>query len=219
MCPTVLGRVQTRVAILIGPAILATILSLVTKNEGWIITIGLYLLMGVALDTVVYPALIKWQPPWLTFCLAVGEFFLLYVLVKALKPGHAPYGDPHHFFGWGSDWRPIMLYWVSWVIAIWTKIVVLPLVSLSWIENGGEFRKVGWSVAPDYVPLPVLSTVDDRVSEGKLVRELSSVHTVPQLTAARPLSAVHQVIAVAPSGAASAESDKAPASAPAPTTN
>lgn len=217
MCPTVLGRVQTRVAILIGPAILATILSLATQNEGWIITIGLYLLMGVALDSVVYPALIKWQPPWLTFVLAVGEFFILYVLVKALKPGHAPYGDPHHFFGWGSDWRPIMLYWVSWVMAVWTKIVVLPLISLSWIENGGEFRKVGWSVAPDYVPLPVLSAIDDRVSEGKLVRELSSVHTVPQLTAARPLSAVHQVIAVAPD--AGGHGEKAPSSAPAPTTN
>jgi hypothetical protein len=110
-----------------------------------------------------------------------------------------------------------MLYWVSWVIAVWTKIVILPLISLSWIENGGEFRKVGWSVAPDYVPLPVLSAVDDRVSEGKLVRELSSVHTVPQLTAARPLSAVHQVIAVAP-GDAAGNGEKPPASAPAPTT-
>jgi hypothetical protein len=104
------------------------------------------------------------------------------------------------------------------VIAIWTKIVVLPLVSLSWIENGGEFRKVGWSVAPDYVPLPVIAAIDDRASEGKLLREFSSVHTVPQLTMARPLSGVHQVIGVTPTAEAS-NAEQAPATSPAPSAN
>jgi hypothetical protein len=192
MCPTVLGRVQTRVAILIGPAILATVLSLITRNEGWIVTIGIYLLMGVALDTVVYPYVIRWQPPWLTFVLGCGEFVILFVLLKVLEPGHAPYGDPDAVVG-AADWRPILLFWVSWLLAVWTRIVVLPLVSLSWIENGGEFRLTGWTVAPDYQPLPLIAVVDERPSQDGLLAEFSSVLKVPDLEMARPLSRMHRV--------------------------
>ena len=79
-------------------------------------------------------------------------------------------------------------------MAIWTKIVILPLVSLSWIENGGEFRRVGWSVAPDYQPLPVLAAIDERPSDGTLAREFSATHAVPDLKIARPLTSVHQAI-------------------------
>ena len=192
MCPTVLGRIQTRVAILVGPAVLAAFLSAFTRNEGWIVTIGIYLLIGVALDATVYPYLIRWKPPWLTGALGVTEFVIVFVLVKELKPGDVPYGDPHRFVG-SADWRPVALYWGSWTIAIVTKIVVLPLVSLSWIENGGEFRTVGWSVAPDYQPLPLLAAIDERAAEGKLARDFSSVHAVPDLKAAPPLSGLHPV--------------------------
>ena len=168
MCPTVLGRVETRTFILIGPAILGTILSIATSNEGFIVIIGIYLLMGVVLDVLVYPLIIKWQPPWLTFVLAVGEFVILYTLSQVLKVGL-------------SHVDAVWFYWVSWVMANWTKIVVLPIVSLSWIENGGEFRAVGWSTPPEYEPLPLLAELSTRApGEIALVREFSSVHQVPE---------------------------------------
>ena len=61
------------------------------------------------------------------------------------------------------------------------KVAILPLLSLSWIENAGEFRQTGWSVAPEYQPLAI--TVFTPPSEGSgpppLAREFSSVRELP----------------------------------------
>lgn len=165
MCPTVLGRVQTRWAILIGPAIIWTIVSLISGNPSFIVLIGLYFVIGVALDTAFYPFIIRWQPPWLTFTLAVGEFILVYLAAKTLKGIH-----------FSSDWVPIVVYWVTWVMAIWTKVVILPLVSLSWVEDAGEFRSTGWSVSPEYVPLSVTAFTPELAEGGPppLARKFSA---------------------------------------------
>jgi hypothetical protein len=168
MCPTVLGRVQTRWAILIAPAVIAAVISLATGNEGWIVLIGVYFVLGVTLDTAFYPFVIRWQPPWLTFTLALGEFVLVFILAHVLKIGL-------------SNLQAILLYWIAWWIAIWTKVVVLPLLSLSWIENAGEFRSTDWSVAPEYVPLAVNVFTAPAAGAGPplLARKFSAVLEVP----------------------------------------
>jgi hypothetical protein len=177
MCPTPLGRTETRTAILIGPAILGVILSLITANEGYIVVIGIYLLVGVALDLTVYRALIRWQPPWLTFVLGCFEFGLVYLLSQVLKVGLTPAAA-------------IAFFWVSWALAVSTRIVVLPLLSLTWIENGGEFRATGWSVAPMQEVLPPLAAVP---STGRLAREFSVIATIPEEVRSAPSpSGVHR---------------------------
>jgi hypothetical protein len=173
MCPTVLGRVQTRWAILIIPAILAAIVSLITQNEGWIVLIGLYFVIGVALDTCFYPFIIRWQPPWLTFVLALGEFVILYVLSQVLKIGLTPV-------------EAIVWYWVSWLLAIATKIVVLPIVSLGWIENAGEFRTTGWAIAPEREPVPAAAVAAVPAQPPPLAREFSATREVPAELRALP---------------------------------
>jgi hypothetical protein len=182
MCPSVLGRVETRTAILVGPAILALILYLVLGNEGYLVLLGIYYLVGVALDTTIYPQIIKWQPPWLTFVLGAGEFVIVYVLGQVLNVTLQPIDA-------------VWFYWVAWTMAVWTRIVVLPIISLTWIESGGEFRRTGWSHPAEMEPVPVVAALDGRQpGEGGLLREFSSVHQIPQELRNVPApSGVHQV--------------------------
>ena len=72
---------------------------------------------------------------------------------------------------------------------------MLPIFSLSWIENGGEFRGTGWSEPAEMEPLPVVAALRTaRSARAGLVREFSSVHQIPQDVAGLPApSGVHQV--------------------------
>jgi hypothetical protein len=183
MCPSIVGRLETRVATLLVPALLALAISIFDRNPGWIVTIGIYLLMGVALDTLFYPRVVRWQPPWLTFVIACGEFLILFALLKLLRPGLPGFGEPRAVLG-PDDWKPIALYWATWMIAVTTRIVVLPIVSLSWIEDAGEFRETGWSVPPQYEPVPLVASIEAPAAPGTLVRELTSTHAIPERVAA-----------------------------------
>ena len=157
MCPTVLGRIETRVATITLPAIFATIISLATWDASWIALIGMYLLLGIALDVCVYSWLFRYQPPWMTLVLAVAEFGLLYLLVVVLDDIDL------------TLWETIVVYWVSWILAIWTKIVLLPLFSLTYLESAGEFRRPEWSIPPQQQELPIIAAVPS--GEAARVRE------------------------------------------------
>jgi len=185
MCPTTLGRIQTRAAILVIPIVLAAILSLVLWDEGWIETILLYLGMGIALDVLVYRYTIRWQPPWLTGLLALAEFVLLFILVKEVQPGQPGFGDPDPLPATG-DWRPVLLFWVAWCIAIATKIVVLPLISLSWIENGGEFRRTKWTVPVERMRVPLVAAPRGDPHATAVAREFSSRFPNPEPLERKP---------------------------------
>jgi hypothetical protein len=181
MCPTPIGRIHTRVAIIFLPAVLGTILSITTGREDWIVLIGVYLLLGVALDAGVYSWAIRYQPPWMTFVLALFEFGLLYTLAHILDLKL-------------TNWEAVWFYWVSWALAISTKIVLLPLFSLTYLESAGEFRRIDWSIPDSQVPLPVLaSEAEANAGPGPLVREASGVHATPPKRLPGP-SAVHEVV-------------------------
>lgn len=187
MCPTPTGRIHTRSAIIWAPALLGLILSLITGQPDWIVIIGIYFLMGITLDTLVYSWAFKYQPPWMTFLLAVGEWGILLVLVGLLND--ASDGKLPNV----SVLEASIFYWVSWILAIWTKVVILPLISLTYLESAGEFRRIQWSIPPQNVAVPVLaSTEEAKAGPGPVVREASGAHARPLEPLPSP-SGVHSV--------------------------
>ncbi len=180
MCPTPIGRVHTRVATIVLPALLGTILSIVTGRPDWIVLIGVYLLLGVTLDSCVYSWILKYQPPWMTGILALFEFGLIYVLANILKLNLSPL-------------EAIALFWASWLLATATRIALLPIVSLTYIESAAEFRRIEWSIPPSEVRLPVIvSAAESAAGPGPIVQEASGVHAKPLDLKPSP-SGAHQI--------------------------
>ena len=53
----------------------------------------------------------------------------------------------------------VIFYWICWILAIpLTKVVLLPLFSLTYLESAGEIRRIEWSIPESQVPLPVLAS-------------------------------------------------------------
>lgn len=179
MCPTLVGRIHSRVASLVLPALLGVVLSLITGREDWIVLIGVLLLMGTALDVFVYNWLIRYQPPWLTGVIGLAELGFLFVLAHLLKLNL-------------SDLEAIVFYVVSWSLATATRIALFPTFSLTYLESAAEFRRIEWSIPAPQEQLPVFASPADGGSAGPVLRAASGMQAVP-LAPKPSLSAVFEV--------------------------
>jgi hypothetical protein len=187
MCPTPIGRIQTRTAILVGPAIIGLVMSLITGHWDWLVLVGVYYLLGVFLDAAVYSWLLPWQPPFMGFVLALSEFGLLLVLAGVLNDEAG--GGLSNI----AVWEAAIFYWILWVVASLTKIVILPLMNLTYIETAGEFRTSEWSVPAPYESLPILaSSAEAKAGPGPVIREASGGRANPLEPLPSP-SGVHRV--------------------------
>lgn len=188
MCPTPTGRIHTRTAVIFLPALFGLIVSLVTGHFDWLALIGIYYVMGIFLDTAVYSWLFRFQPPWMTFVLAIAELGFLLVLTSIIG---STAGGGLANVGIGEA---IIFYWVAWILAIpVTKVVLLPLISLTYLESAGEIRRIQWSIPESQVPLPVLASgAEAKGGPGPLLREASGAHARPLPELPSP-SGVHRV--------------------------
>jgi hypothetical protein len=152
---------------MILPLLMGAIVSLITGNPDFVVIIGVLLLLGTALDVVVYNFVIKWQPPWMTGVIAILEFGLLLVLASQL--------DLDLTFV-----ESLILYIVAFGLFEFTKVVLLPIVSLTYVESAGEFRRAAWSIPPSKELLPILAASEsDPLKRGKLISEASGAHAIP----------------------------------------
>ena len=60
------------------------------------------------------------------------------------------------------------------------NIVVLPILSLSWIENAGEFRATGWAVVAQQAPVPAAAVTAVPAEPPPLAREFAAESELPR---------------------------------------
>ena len=188
MCPTPTGRIHTRTATIFLPALFGLIVTLVTGHADWIVLIGIYYIQGIFLDACVYSWLFRFQPPWMTFVVGVAELGFLLVFASILNDKAG--GLEHHTIG-----GAIIFYWIAWILAIpITKVVLLPIISLTYLESAGEIRRIDWSIPEANLPLPVLASgAEAKRGPGPIVREASGVHAKPLPNLPSP-SGVHRTV-------------------------
>jgi hypothetical protein len=128
MCFTVLGRVQTRLYSLGWPLAVTIVFMLASGNGDYWTMFALMVLVGFALDVLVYRRWIGYQGRWLTVALGAVEFMLMQ-LVATLVP---------IFSVRLSALEAFTFYICAW-LGVWvTTQAVFPLVWPRWAEEGGE---------------------------------------------------------------------------------
>jgi Periplasmic copper-binding protein (NosD) len=142
MAYTLSGRLQSRLAAALLPLLAACVLS-VALPAWWPLELaGLMIGVGLALD-VAYDRLFDYQPGWLAVPLGLVELGVIIVLARTFEIG-APLVSALVFFA------------ASWVVAQALGHAGLPLLRLSYADDGGELGWIGAGLA--VVTLAVFGT-------------------------------------------------------------
>lgn len=130
---TLRGRVETRLAASLLPALVAAVLALVLAAWWPLALAGAMAATGIALDLALH-RLLPYQPGWLGLPLGVLELGLVMLAVTRL--------------GVGAPLLPALAFYAaSWLL---TQILVhagLPLLRLSYGDDGGELGRAGPGLA------------------------------------------------------------------------
>jgi hypothetical protein len=131
---TLRGRVESRLAGALLPFLVACTLSL-GLDAWWPVELaGLMIGSGLALDVLAYDRLFRYQPGWAALPLGLLELGLTMLLVRVLDVA-APLEPALWFFAG------------SWLLAQVLGHAGLPLLSVTYGEDGGELGRAGAGLA------------------------------------------------------------------------
>jgi len=133
MAYTLSGRVQSRLAAALVPLLAACVLSVVLPAWWPVELAGLMLGVGLALD-LVYDRMLDYQPGWAAVPLGLLELGLVIAVARDAEIG-APIVPALAFYAG------------SWIVAQMLAHAGLPLLRLSYADDGGELGRLGAALA------------------------------------------------------------------------
>jgi hypothetical protein len=163
---TLRGRIETRLAAAVLPVLVAVVLSPLLHKWWPLELVGLMLGIGVALDVLVYHRLLPYQPGWVALPLGLLELALTMLAARALEL-NAPL------------WPALALFGATWLLTQLLAHAGLPLLHLSWPEDGGELGRPGLALSAA-APLAFLAVLGTAWAvEPPTVRLAAGVHDGP----------------------------------------
>ena len=134
MSYTLRGRLETRLATAIGPFFVAAVLAVVLGTWWPLYLAALMVGVGLALDVGVYDRLLPYQPGWAALPLGVLELGATMALVWRLDVA--------------APLRPALWFFAgAWLLAQVLGHALLPLLHVSYGDDGGELGRGGVALA------------------------------------------------------------------------
>jgi Right handed beta helix region len=166
MSYTLTGRVQSRLAAAVPPFLVACALAAGLREWWPVVLVGLMTLVGLALDVVVLHRLLPYQPAWIALPLGLVELWATMLAVRALAI------DVHTAAAIG-------LFVGAWVVAQVVGHAALPLLRLSYGEDGGELGRGGTALVAA-APLALAGVLGVAwAAQPPVVRLAAGVHEGP----------------------------------------
>jgi hypothetical protein len=144
---TLRGRIETRLAAAVLPFAVAAVLSPLLHKWWPLELVGIMVAIGLVLDAAVYHRLLPYQPGWAALPLGALELALTMLAVRGLEL-RPPL------------WAALIFFAAAWLLLQLLAHAALPLLRLSWGDDGGELGRAGTmlAAAAPAVVLVVLGT-------------------------------------------------------------